>query len=52
VGWADLLVVSGSTLTNDSIGRFQAGKPLLVFGVTAAGAAGLMGLERFCACSQ
>lgn len=47
--WAELLLVSGSTLTNDSLGMFQAGKPLLVFGVTAAGAAGLMGLERFCA---
>ena len=51
LAWADVLLVTGSTLTNGSIGDFLTGKPLLVFGVTAAGAASLMGWERFCSAS-
>ena len=49
VSWADLLVVTGSTLANGTIGRFLGERPALIFGVTAAGAAALMGWERFCA---
>jgi hypothetical protein len=52
VKWADLLLVTGSTLTNDTLRRFLIGRPLLVYGTTAAGAAALMGWERFCACSS
>lgn len=46
---ADLLVVTGSTLANDTIGDFLIGKPIIFFGTTVAGAAALMGWERFCA---
>jgi len=49
VSWAELLVVTGSTVANDSIGQFVRERPTIVFGVTAAGAAALMGWERFCA---
>lgn len=49
VSWADLLVVTGSTLANGTIGQFLGDRPAIIFGVTAAGAAALMGWERFCA---
>jgi len=49
VAWADLLVVTGSTVANGSIGHFLGERPAIVFGVTAAGGAALMGWERFCA---
>jgi hypothetical protein len=46
---ADLLVVTGSTLANDSIGDFLGDRPVIFYGTTIAGAAALMGWERFCA---
>lgn len=49
VPWAELLVVTGSTLANGSIGSFLGERPAIIFGVTAAGAASLMGWDRFCA---
>lgn len=52
VNWADLLVVTGTTLVNGTVGRFLRHKPLLFYGTTIAGAAHLMGWERFCARSR
>ncbi len=52
VEWADLLVVTGTTLANGTINRFLTGKPVIFYGTTIAGAAELMGWERFCACSH
>ncbi|WP_461208532.1 Rossmann-like domain-containing protein [Desulfocurvus sp. DL9XJH121] len=50
VAWADLLVVTGTTLANDTVDRFlEPGKPLIFFGTTISGAAALMGWQRFCA---
>jgi len=49
VSWAELLVVTGSTVANGSIGQFLDERPAIVFGVSAAGAAAVMGWERFCA---
>jgi hypothetical protein len=46
---AELLVVTGSTLANDSIGDFLTDRPVIFYGTTVAGAAALMGWERFCA---
>ncbi len=48
VDWADLLVVTGSTISNDTIGRFMSDKPVIFFGTTVSGAASLMGWERYC----
>lgn len=46
---ADLLVVTGSTIVNDTIGNFLLEeKPAIFFGTTVAAAADLMGWERFC----
>ena len=49
LAWADLLVVTGSTLANDTVGTFLCDRPAIFYGTTIAGAAALMGWERFCA---
>jgi hypothetical protein len=51
IEWADLLLVTGTTLVNGSLPDFLGKKPVLFYGTTIAGAAYLMGWERFCACS-
>jgi len=53
VDWCDLVLATSSTLVNDSFDviREEAaarGKPLLIFGVTGAGVAALLSLERVC----
>ncbi len=50
--WADILLVTGSTLANGTIGSFLEKKPVVFYGTTIAGAASLMGWERFCACGH
>jgi hypothetical protein len=52
IDWADLLLVTGSTVANGTIAHFLGKKPVLFYGTTVAGAAHLMGWERFCACSH
>jgi len=47
--WAQLLIVTGSTLANDTIGRFLTEKPVIFYGTTVAAGASVMGWERFCA---
>lgn len=48
-GWADLFLVTGSTLCNGSIREFlPIRKPVAFFGTTIAGAAPLLGLKRIC----
>lgn len=47
--WADLFLITGSTLTNGTIVRFlDIQKPCVYFGITAAGVAALYGWKRFC----
>jgi hypothetical protein len=46
--WADVLLVTGTTLVNDTIGQFLLDKPVIFYGTTVAGAAYLMGWDRFC----
>lgn len=50
--WADLLLVTGTTLVNCTIEEFLGGRQVLFYGTTIAGAASLMGWPRFCACSK
>ena len=52
VDWADLLLVTGTVIVNDTLPRFLNLKPAIFYGTTIAGAAHLMGWERFCACSS
>ncbi len=49
IEWADLLSVTGTVLVNSTIDNFLSAKPVFFYGTTIAGAAGLMGWERFCA---
>jgi len=54
IDWCDLLLVTGSAIVNATFDEIYAQavtsrrKPLVVFGVTGAGAAALLGLERVC----
>jgi putative heavy-metal chelation protein len=50
--WADLLLATGTTLANGSIASLLGKKPIIFYGTTIAGAAHLMGWERFCPCSH
>ena len=52
VQWADLLLVTGTTLANGSITLLMDKKPIIFYGTTVAGAAHIMGWERFCPCSH
>jgi len=49
VAWAELLLVTGTTLVNDTIASFLKGKHVIFYGTTIAGTASLMGWDRFCA---
>lgn len=51
--WCDVIIATGSTIANSTItSLFVDDKPTIFFGTTLAGAAALMGLERFCSCSK
>lgn len=52
IRWADLLLVTGTTLVNGTIKPFLGEKPVLFYGTTIAGPAQLMGWDRFCACGK
>ncbi len=51
VAWADLLLVTGTTLANNTIGPLLGKKDVVFYGTTIAGAAHIMGWKRFCPCS-
>lgn len=46
--WADLVLATGTTLVNDTIGQFIGGVPVLFYGITISGAATLLDLNHFC----
>ncbi len=47
--WADMILCTGSTLTNGTItGFLEFDKPVLFYGTTISGTAQLMGFERIC----
>lgn len=53
ISWSDLLLVTSSTMVNNTFDDIKKeavsqDKRLIVFGVTGAGAAALLGLERLC----
>lgn len=51
--WADVLMVTGSTLANGTVVDFiGTGKPVVFYGTTIAGAACICGLTRFCECAR
>jgi uncharacterized protein (DUF4213/DUF364 family) len=48
LNWCDIALITGTTLTNDTISEFKTEKPVIFYGVTIAGPARLLGLEHFC----
>ena len=46
--WCDLALVTGTTFSNASVAQMPGDKPLIFYGVTVAGPAQVLGLERFC----
>ena len=49
IDWADLLLVTGTTLVNGTLGSYLGRKPFVFYGTSIAGAAHLMNWDRFCA---
>ena len=53
IKWCDLLLVTSSTIVNNTLDGIRAeavlqGKQLIIFGVTGAGVSALLGIERLC----
>jgi hypothetical protein len=48
IKWADLLLATGTTLVNGTIGHFIGEVPIVFYGITISGAAKLLGLNHFC----
>jgi hypothetical protein len=48
LNWCDIALVTGSTIVNNTINQFRISKPVVFYGVTIAGVAKLLGLNRFC----
>ncbi len=48
IAWSDLALVTGSTLTNDTLRALLTEKPTVLFGVTIAAPAHFLNLKRFC----
>jgi len=51
IQWADVVLATGTVLANGTIDRIISAKPTVFYGVTIAGAAAALGLERYCPCS-
>lgn len=52
VAWADIVLSTGSVLVNDTYHELQQGKPIIYYGVTAAGLAKMFNLSRICFCGH
>lgn len=50
--WADIVLSTGSVLVNDTYRELLQGKPVIYYGVTAAGLAKLFALPRYCFCGR
>jgi putative heavy-metal chelation protein len=50
--WADCAVVTGTTVVNGTLDDFRGRLPTVYYGVTVAGAAHLLWLDRFCHCGR
>ena len=46
--WCDIVLITGSTVTNDTIDQFMTDKPTIFYGVTVAGPSRVLGLNRWC----
>lgn len=51
LSWSDIILATGSTCVNATIGSFLDKKPVVFYGVTVAGPAALYAYRRFCPCA-
>lgn len=49
--WCDIVVITGSTIVNNTLPAFLKNKPVIIYGVTVSGAAQILGLDNFCYCA-
>jgi len=52
LNWCDIALVTGTTLTNNTLPQFLIDKPTIFYGVTIAGTAKLLSLNHFCHCGH
>ena len=52
IDWSDIVLATGSTAVNDTIGNFIGDKPAVFYGISGAGIAFLNGLDRYCHCGH
>lgn len=52
ISWADLLIATGTTVVNNTIGSLLGKKPVIFYGVTISGVAYLLNYQQFCYCSH
>lgn len=52
LAWADCALVTGTTIVNGTLDDFRDKVPTVYYGVTVAGTAHLLGLDRFCHCGR
>ena len=52
IDWSDIVLATGSTAVNDTIGNFIGDKPAVFYGISGSGIAYLKGLERYCHCGH
>ncbi len=52
VRWSDIVLSTGSVLVNDTFHDLQQGKPIIYYGVTAAGLTKMFNLPRICFCGR
>jgi hypothetical protein len=50
--WCDLALVTGTTVTNNTLPHFLIDKPTIFYGVTISGTAKLLSLNHFCHCGH
>lgn len=50
--WCDVVLITGTTLVNDTIGEFLIQKPRIFYSITISGAAKILGWNHFCACGR
>jgi len=53
IEWCDVILATGSTIVNGTLPDFlETGKHVILYGVTIAAAAEILGLDRYCQCGH
>jgi len=52
ISWSDIIIATGTTTVNNTIGSLVGKKPIIFYGVTISGIAYLMNYHHYCFCSH